>query len=139
MYNCGTSISYQNLMDYAVRNLHQYGRDLKAFLATLPPAANHLPAGFVAELRITLAEAIGHTENPEIFFSLRTAIASIMETLAPWLRNHPSFCAATKDAQVWIRLLAQVDKDIKQLNELGHVYGDGPLSTYVFAPPPPES
>ena len=136
MYNCGSSINYQNLMDYTVRNLYQYGRDLKPFLDTLPPAANHLPAGFVAELRITLSETVGHTENAMIFFSLRTAVASIMESLLPWLRQHPSFCAATKGSVVWIRLLAQVEKDIKQMNELGHVYGHGPLSTYVFAPPP---
>ncbi|KAK0754228.1 hypothetical protein B0T18DRAFT_386133 [Schizothecium vesticola] len=136
MYNCGSSINYQNLMDYTVRNLYQYGRDLKPFLDTLPPAANHLPAGFVAELRITLSETVGHNENAMIFFSLRTAVASIMESILPWLCQHPSFCAATKDSVVWIRLLAQVETDIKQMNELGHVYGDGPLSTYVFAPPP---
>ncbi|KAK1829817.1 hypothetical protein QBC39DRAFT_373346 [Podospora conica] len=132
MYDCATSIRYQNLMDFTVRNLYQYARDLKKFLATLPPAANQLPPGFVQELQTTLLETVNHTDNPLIYFQLRTAMASVMEVFLPWLRNHPAFVAAIQHGQIWKRLLEIVDKDIDQMNNLGHVYGDTELATMDF-------
>ena len=122
MYNAGTSLAYQNLMNHAVRKHYKYGRDLAPELETLPPAANHLPPGFVNELRITLNENFDHPENPTIFYAQRSAVASIMESFLPWLRQHPGFCAAIKGDPVWDVLLVKVEADIKEYQELGHVY-----------------